>query len=251
MDSDSTFLSTMQDALHNMSDMLLYPVLVLLLLGILVTIFEAATLLVEYVAERRFFKVKVPCMLHELIELPAEQMSDAIARSGLLKPQQKVLATIFDNRDLPQETRWALAKKLLIAERDRVQRRYSLDDFLAKVAPMFGLMGTLIPLGPGLVAFGDGDSSAMSSAMLVAFSTTVAGLAIAIVLMTIARIRRKWYGQYSSTLEAAVTSMLERLDAQSPSDAKPEAAPTPGKGDELAASAASYADARSAAEGAL
>lgn len=212
MNSDATILTTLQDALHSVSDALLYPVLILLLAGIVVAVFEIATTVVEYVRERRFFKVEVPRMLRDLIEVPADEMASAVATSGLLKPQQKVLTTLFNNRDLPEESRWALAKKLLSQERARTQHRASVDEFIAKAAPMVGLMGTLIPLGPGLVAFGEGDPSAMSSAMLVAFSTTVAGLAVALVLMVIGRLRRKWYGEYASTLEAAVSSMLERMD---------------------------------------
>ena len=208
---DTTILTQLQDALHVVSDALLYPVLILLLLGIAVTVFEVATVLVEYFRERRYFKAEAPKMLHELIEVPADKMGESVKNSGLLKPQQAVLTTLFDNRDLPEESRWALAKRLLTQERDRMAKRASLDEFISKAAPMFGLMGTLIPLGPGLVAFGDGDPSAMSSAMLVAFSTTVAGLAVAVVLMAISRIRRRWYGQYASMLEAAVTSMLERM----------------------------------------
>lgn len=216
MNSDTTVLSTLQDALHTASDALLYPVMILLIAGIVIAVFEIATVVVEYARERRFFKVEVPSMLRELIEVPASEMSAAVSASGLLKPQQKVLTTLFDNRDLPEESRWALAKKLLGQEKNRAHRRASVDEFIAKVAPMLGLMGTLIPLGPGLVAFGEGDPSAMSSAMLVAFSTTVAGLAIALVLMAIARIRRKWYGEYATTLEAAVSSMLERMDLENP-----------------------------------
>ena len=215
MNSETTVLSALQDALHTVSDTLLYPVMFLLIVGIVIAVFEIATVLVEYFRERRFFKVEVPRMLRELIEVPADKMTAAVSASGLLRPQQKVLNTLFENRDLPEESRWALAKKLLGQEKARAHRRAAVDEFISKVAPMLGLMGTLIPLGPGLVAFGEGDPSAMSSAMLVAFSTTVAGLAIALVLMAVARIRRKWYGEYATTLEAAMSSMLERMDIES------------------------------------
>lgn len=47
---------------------------------------------------------------------------------------------------------------------------------MAKLSPMLGLMGTLIPLGPGLAALGDGDVKILSTAMSVAFDTTVLGL---------------------------------------------------------------------------
>ena len=73
-------------------------------------------------------------------------------------------------------------------------------------------MGTLIPLGPGIVALGQGDTATLSGSLLVAFDTTVAGLIVAAVVLVIAKIRRRWYDQYMSALEAAVTTLLERID---------------------------------------
>ena len=47
---------------------------------------------------------------------------------------------------------------------------------LAKMGPMFGLMGTLIPMGPALVGLSTGDIASMAYNMQVAFATTVVGL---------------------------------------------------------------------------
>ena len=66
-------------------------------------------------------------------------------------------------------------------------------DFITRLAPMLGLMGTLIPLGPGLAALGDGDVSVLSTAMSVAFDTTVLGLLSGMTGFVIARLRRRWY----------------------------------------------------------
>jgi len=45
----------------------------------------------------------------------------------------------------------------LIGFESLAQRRIERSDFMARIAPMLGLMGTLIPLGPGLSALGEGD----------------------------------------------------------------------------------------------
>ncbi|MDO4502029.1 MAG: MotA/TolQ/ExbB proton channel family protein [Coriobacteriia bacterium] len=216
MNSQSSLLTLLQDTLHSASDVLLYPVLFLLIAGIVVALFEIGTLVVEFTQERRYFQDQTPQMLRSITEVEPELMGSAIVDSGLIKPQQEVLGTLFENRDLPEESRWALAKKLLGKERQRIMSRAGFDEVISKVAPMIGLMGTLIPLGPGLVAFGEGDASVMASAMLVAFSTTVTGLAVAVVTYLIARVRRRWYGQYLASLEAGVTCMLERMDSLSP-----------------------------------
>lgn len=56
---------------------------------------------------------------------------------------------------------------------------------IAKLGPMFGLLGTLIPLGPGIVALGQGDTVTLSESMNVAFDTTIAGVISAAVASVI------------------------------------------------------------------
>lgn len=82
------------------------------------------------------------------------------------------------------------------------QRRIERADLYGRVGPMLGLMGTLIPLGPGLAALGEGDLASLASAVTVAFDTTVAGMAIGIVGFVLGRFRRRWYDRLLETLEA-------------------------------------------------
>ncbi len=62
---------------------------------------------------------------------------------------------------------------------------------LVRVGPCLGLAATLIPLGPGLAALGQGDLETLSSRLVVAFSATVVGLAIGGVgyMLSVARAR--------------------------------------------------------------
>jgi biopolymer transport protein ExbB/TolQ len=202
----------LQTILHTGSQAILYPVLILLIGFVLYALVKVGVLIAEWVRERRYFKTDMPAFLHELKDAGVDQMEQRVKSSGLLKSQQKLLLTIFENRDLDEESRWALAKELLLGEKDMRSRRVARNMTFSKVAPMVGLMGTLIPLGPGIVAFGQGDASTMSSAMLIAFDTTVAGLVAAAILYLVARIRRRWYAQYDSAIEAGVTSLLEKID---------------------------------------
>jgi biopolymer transport protein ExbB/TolQ len=81
------------------------------------------------------------------------------------------------------------------------KRRIERADFLTRLAPMLGLMGTLIPLGPGLAALGDGDVKILSSAMSVAFDTTVLGLLAGLIGFVISKLRRRWYDKALSLME--------------------------------------------------
>lgn len=81
-------------------------------------------------------------------------------------------------------------------------QRIERTDFLTRIAPMLGLMGTLIPLGPGLSALGEGDLSILTTAMSVAFDTTVLGLLVGIIGFVLGRFRRRWYEQTLQAIEA-------------------------------------------------
>jgi len=78
---------------------------------------------------------------------------------------------------------------LIQAGKHRIERA----DFLTRLAPMFGLMGTLIPLGPGLAALGNGQLSILTTAMTVAFDTTIIGLVVGVIGFILGRLRRRWY----------------------------------------------------------
>ena len=80
-------------------------------------------------------------------------------------------------------------------------RRIERTDFLTRIAPMLGLMGTLIPLGPGLAALGEGDLDILATALSVAFDTTVLGLLVGIVGFVIGRLRRRWYDETLNAIE--------------------------------------------------
>ena len=82
------------------------------------------------------------------------------------------------------------------------KKRIERADFIARLAPMLGLMGTLIPLGPGLAALGDGDVKILTTAMSVAFDTTVLGLLCGMVGFVIARLRRRWYDKALGIMES-------------------------------------------------
>ena len=81
------------------------------------------------------------------------------------------------------------------------KKRIERADFITRLAPMLGLMGTLIPLGPGLAALGDGDVKILSTAMCVAFVTTVLGFLAGMTGFVISRLRRRWYDKALSLME--------------------------------------------------
>ena len=100
------------------------------------------------------------------------------------------------------------------ARLERVARtRIERADVFARIGPMLGLMGTLIPLGPGLAALGRGDVVVLAQAVTVAFDTTVLGLLVGLLGFVLGRLRRRWYDAALSRLEGLQT-LVPREDTR-------------------------------------
>ena len=96
-------------------------------------------------------------------------------------------------------------RKLVEQGKKRIERA----DFITRIAPMLGLMGTLIPLGPGLSALGSGEISILTTAMTVAFDTTIIGLLAGIVGFVLGRMRRRWYDNAIELVDDTLANDVE------------------------------------------
>ncbi len=100
---------------------------------------------------------------------------------------------------------WGLARLRAGGDARRVQliARHRLEraDLLARIPPMLGLMATIIPLGPGLAALGQGDPAQLASAVTVAFDATVLGLLAGIAGLVVGKLRRRWYDELLEAME--------------------------------------------------
>jgi hypothetical protein len=92
------------------------------------------------------------------------------------------------------------------------KKRIERADFITRIAPMLGLMGTLIPLGPGLSALGTGDISILTTAMTVAFDTTIIGLLAGVIGFILGRMRRRWYDNAMQRLDDEAVALLSVAD---------------------------------------
>lgn len=185
-----------------------YPVIVLLIFFLLAAVALLGWLLAEYLTERRHMRASLPALLEEMQH--TEHLAETIAQSGLLQRQKDALTELAAHPGFSPELREALAVRLLDAEQERYDRIVRFSELVARLAPMFGLLGTLIPLGPGIIALGQGDTFTLSASLLTAFDTTVAGLLAAAVATVVSSVRKSWYKEYVSTLEVLSQCVLDR-----------------------------------------
>lgn len=201
------------DALHSVSQALQTPVIILLLFLIVVSLICLGSILIECVTERRKLRKVMPEVLALMEEkkLTTDELTQEIKGSKILNRHKGELLQILYSKNDSEETLATIAQGLLNKEMLCYQRTIELTDIVAKLGPMLGLMGTLIPLGPGIVALGNGDTATLSASLLVAFDTTVAGLVSAGIASVISTVRRRWYRDYTTMLEAMMEGTLEAI----------------------------------------
>ena len=123
-----------------------------------------------------------------------------------------VLIKILRSNSLTQDSRQALAKKLIEFEENKFAKSIERTDVVTRIGPTLGLMGTLIPMGPGLAALGAGDVNTLANAIIVAFDTTVVGIGAGAVAYFVSKVRRRWYEEYLSNLDALAEALLDKLN---------------------------------------
>ncbi|MCF6148876.1 MAG: MotA/TolQ/ExbB proton channel family protein [Candidatus Kuenenia sp.] len=80
---------------------------------------------------------------------------------------------------------------------------------LIRVGPTLGLMGTIIPMGPALSALAQGDLEKLSSNLIIAFTTTVVGLAIGIVAYVLSLLKNRWVNEDIRNLEYFTEGIMQ------------------------------------------
>lgn len=156
-------MNQINEILNSLASMLLMPVMLALIIGFFISGLLMYGLLVTI--------IKRPNTKKALKKLKAESslnnLSNLELRHGLKKTLQNFSNTPYnDSSQFLSEFECACIKEA------------ELPKILVRVGPMFGLMGTLIPMGPALTALASGDIAVMASNLQIAFATTVIGICV-------------------------------------------------------------------------
>jgi len=202
-------LGTLENGLFALSQVLRLPVIVLLWVCVLSAFFLAGGCVAEYLArrrERRGFDLdrwldQGPVLSADagrLEQLPATLLSLVGAVTGRLGDPG------FRHGGL---------ERVLLEHEATVERRLNGSRLLVRVGPSLGLLGTLIPMGAALASLTAGDLEAMASQMVVAFTTTVIGLATGTAAFAVLVARRGWVAETVLELRFLAERMNAELDA--------------------------------------
>lgn len=101
----------------------------------------------------------------------------------------------------PAAERTTATEHALVDYELAVQHRLDRTRLLVRAGPAIGLMGTLIPLIPGLAALAGGDISTLASDLRDAFGATVVGLLVGTVAFALTLARTRMYTEDLAGLE--------------------------------------------------
>ena len=186
------------EALARIASALRIPVLILALLVLLVCAIEVGRFATELYLRARVGRGALRSLARQVVANPGQAAAlsarapSAFAREALLEIARATLAG--EQAGIEH----ALADYELA-----VQRRLDHTRILVRAGPALGLMGTLIPLAPGLAALGHGEVSTLATDLRTAFAATTIGLLVGTVAFALTLTRTRMYGEDLTALERA------------------------------------------------
>ena len=200
-------------ALNVVSQSLQIPVIIFLLIFAIFAVFAFGGLISDYSTRIKLTREYKEKFLFSLVNASSiEELKNIVDGSEIYDSQKEVLLKIINAHSLSSESREAWALNLIEEEEVRLSKSLEKVDIVTRIGPTLGLMGTLIPMGPGLAALGNGDVTTLASAIIVAFDTTVVGIGSGAIAYVISKVRRRWYEEYLSNLQLFVNAVLENLN---------------------------------------
>jgi biopolymer transport protein ExbB/TolQ len=200
-------------ALHVISQSLLIPVIVGLLAFMVYAIISFGGLISEYSGRIRVSPDEIEDIISDISKIKtSDDMMGVVNNSEIPGNYKDILIKIASHPEMGLKSREAFARKLIENEELKAAKSLEKTDIVTRLGPTLGLMGTLIPMGPGLAALGAGDVNGLAQAIIIAFDTTVVGLAAGGIAYVISKVRRRWYSEYISNLETLIDSTLEVMN---------------------------------------
>jgi len=198
-----TFLS---EVLYRISTALLLPVMAVVLVLLGVVLVTLGGFLRECLERRR-----VRAALRKAIALLESSRPDPTAAWKAIGAAPAGWPRRLVRLMAGREHQPAALEKALADVETEIADRLARLAFIARVGPMLGLLGTLIPFGPALAGLSSGDIQELSANLVTAFATTVVGLLCGCAAYGLGLVRRSWYARDFDDLEFFVRLLLESI----------------------------------------
>ncbi|MEM0202786.1 MAG: MotA/TolQ/ExbB proton channel family protein [Archaeoglobaceae archaeon] len=180
--------SAIYATMYAISTSLLYPVIVALIVLVVYSLMEFGAFIAESAKRHRSFE-----NLRKIAELKNPENIENLRLPRLLRMFVSDLKRLNPRKED--------VEKLLEEYELKALKELEIPRILARIGPMLGLMGTLIPLGPAMIALSQGNIHELATNLITAFATTVLGLIVGGVGYTIFTVKKRWYFEDLSDME--------------------------------------------------
>jgi biopolymer transport protein ExbB/TolQ len=198
-------MKILTDTLYTISNALLTPVIIALLLMLAWTLALLGGFIKELV-ERRNVRRRLNACLSAAKEADADVIRIWCMLNDIASGLPQRFTSFVENQFSDERIVTQAISQLESEVADSVAKH----SFITRISPILGLMGTLIPLGPALSGLANGDMQVLGGNLVVAFTATVVGLLISALAYGTGLARRAWYSRDLSDLEFISSQLLVR-----------------------------------------
>jgi biopolymer transport protein ExbB/TolQ len=192
------------DALSHIATAMRVPVLIAAVVVLLLCALELGRFGVEWWRRRRNRHFDVGEIVARAVADPSHAAHYAhFARNPITAHAVMAIA------GAPAAERAAATEGALVDYELAVQRSLDRTRLLVRAGPAIGLMGTLIPLIPGLAALSGGDVATLANDLRDAFGATVVGLLVGTVAFALTLARTRMYTEDLAGLERGSAAPTE------------------------------------------
>jgi biopolymer transport protein ExbB/TolQ len=170
----------LQSAIYLISSSMLYPAMFLLVAGFAAAVVGSGAAVADWAERSLSAKRKASNCTNAACVNALEELEDILRKS---------------------ETTWDDVEFLWQNARLKGWKKLDYLRILARLGPAMGLVGTLIPMSTGLASLSQGDTSRLSSDLVVAFSTTVVGLCSGVTAYILHTVKSRWLEGDLQTLQ--------------------------------------------------
>jgi len=199
-------MDNISQILFLVSDSLLIPDIIVLLVLFVRALFLVGSFYNQYITKYKNERQLRP-ILNQLTPERMEELQTALPEkdnSLYIKYLRAILARPADD---------TYADYMITNFENEAEKDVVTSKLLAKVGPVFGLIGTLIAMSPALTGLSQGDISKMASNMQVVFATTVVGLVVSLVGLVTLQFKQRWYAKEVNQLDY-ITRIRNQQNAQ-------------------------------------
>lgn len=203
-------LGILENGLFALGQVLRFPVMALLWICVASTCFMAGSCFVEFLGrrkQRQGFNIKQWLQKGAVLAAGSERML-------ALPPALRAFVTQVLAHNAGGELQAGGIEHLVLEAEEDLKHALNPSRMLVKVGPSLGLLGTLIPMGVSLASMAAGNLEAMAGQMVVAFTTTIIGLACGTGAYVVNLVRQSWVNEVIREQRFLAERILAELQAR-------------------------------------